>query len=103
MGLLETLSQDGSIFAYGAQPTVPTNGEDPSINPLSTNQSKLHATPAGTAGYSLNGSEATTVAPQYTAYNDGETNNLPAPSSLDLDGIAQNPYANPETGVTYGG
>lgn len=103
MGLKETLENNGSIFAYGAQPTAPTNGENPTINPLSTNQSNLHATPAGTAGYSLNGSEEPTVSQQYTSYNDGVVNPLPDPSTLDLDGLAQNSYTNPETGVTYGG
>lgn len=86
-GLLGLLENNGSILAYGAQPTAPTNGDTPSINPLSTNQSKLHAYGQGEGypGYSYDGSKLDEVSSQYNLYNDGETNILPDPTRLDLN------------------
>jgi hypothetical protein len=101
MGIKEKLETAGSIYAANANPTAPTNGENITPNPLSTNQSKMHATPEGTAGYSLNGANQSLVASQYTSYNDGSANTLPNPSELDLNGTVPSPYTNPETGVTY--
>jgi len=87
LGLLSFLEGNGSIFAYGAQPTTPTNGTTPSINPLATNQSKLHAYGQGEGqpGYSYDGSNLTEILPQFNEYNDGDLNVLPDPTKLDLN------------------
>jgi hypothetical protein len=78
MGLLDKLTTQGSAFtAY--------DGNNPPVNPLATQQSKLHAD-GNTPGYSLNGAQANTVASQYNAYEDGITNPLPLPSQLDMNG-----------------
>ena len=58
------------------------DGVTPPINPLATQQSKLHAD--GTqASYSVNGTNVSIVNPQYQSYLDGVPNNLPQPSVLD--------------------
>ena len=78
MGLLDKLTTAGSSLTSH-------NGNIPPTNPLSTQQSKLHAD-GNTPGYSLNGAQSNTVSTQYNAYEDGITNPLPLPSQLDLDG-----------------
>jgi hypothetical protein len=85
MGLLDKLTNQGgsNLTAY--------DGKTPSVNPLATKQSKLHAF-GDTAGYSLNGSYKTTVSADYTAYNDGYNNALPQPSQLDLNGKTPSKY-----------
>jgi hypothetical protein len=85
MGLLDMLSQNGSQFSIG-------NGSTPAINPLATDQSLLHAEASGQPGYSLNGANLTIVAAQYSQYNDGVANVLPAPSTLDTNGITPPSY-----------
>ena len=85
MGLLDILSQNGSQFSIG-------NGSTPETNPLATDQSQLHAEASGQPGYSLNGNNFTTVAAQYSQYNDGVTNVLPTPSTLDTNGITPPSY-----------
>ena len=78
MGLLDKLTTQGSAYtAY--------DGTNPPINPLATQQSKLHAD-GNAPGYSLNGAQASTVATQFNAYDDGITNPLPLPSQLDMNG-----------------
>lgn len=78
MGILTQLTTAGSpLSAY--------NGGTPQVNPLATQQSKLHADGTN-PGYSLNGAQSGIVAPQYNAYDDGITNPLPLPSQLDLNG-----------------
>ena len=88
MGLLDMLINQGSPF------TAAPNGSTPTINPLSTQQSTMHADGAA-AGYSLNGSDFSDINSAYQAYNDGITNFLPQPSQLDLNGqippISTNP------------
>lgn len=74
MGLLEKLTNDGSVNSIG-------NGATPTINPLATAASRLHD------GYSINGSNFSLVNSQYATYNDGAINILPQPSQLDLNGI----------------
>ena len=72
MGLLDKLTTQGSVLtAY--------DGKTPKVNPLATKQSKLHAD-GSQAGYSLDGSAASIVSADYTAYNDGYNNALPQPS-----------------------
>jgi hypothetical protein len=78
MGLLDKLTTQGSAYtAY--------DGTNPPTNPLATQQSKLHAD-GNAPGYSLNGAQASTVATQFNAYDDGITNPLPLPSQLDMNG-----------------
>ena len=78
MVLLDKLTTQGSAYtAY--------DGTNPPTNPLATQQSKLHAD-GNAPGYSLNGAQASTVATQFNAYDDGITNPLPLPSQLDMNG-----------------
>jgi hypothetical protein len=79
MGLLDKLTTVGSSLTAH-------NGNNPPINPLSTQQSKLHAD-GDTPGYSLNGAQLDTVSTQFNAYDDGITNPLPLPSQLDMNGL----------------
>lgn len=86
MGLLNKLTINGSTFSYG-------NGVTPSTNVGATVLSKLHAD--GTSpGYSLDGSDFSTVNAAYQSYNDGVTNILPQPSQLDLNGATPTQYIN---------
>lgn len=88
MGLLDLLINQGSPF------TAAPNGTTPSINPLATQQSQLHAD-GNQPGYSLDGSDFSVVNGAYQQYNDGVANFLPQSSQLDLDGqiplISTNP------------
>jgi hypothetical protein len=78
MGLKDRLQQNGSsLTAY--------DGSNPPFNPLTTNQSTLHAGASGQPGYSLSGANAGTVNNQFQAYQDGSSNFLPQPSNLDLN------------------
>jgi hypothetical protein len=84
MGLLDMLTNQGSsLTAY--------NGTQPTVNPLATQQSKLHAD-GNQPGYSLIGANATLVNNQYNAYQDGTPNQIPFPSLLDLNGTTPPPY-----------
>jgi hypothetical protein len=73
MGLLNKLQQ-------GASNLTPFDGATPAINPLSTQQSKLHA------NYSVAGQDQQAVNTNYQQYLDGTNNMLPMPSQLDLNG-----------------
>jgi hypothetical protein len=78
MGLKDRLQQNGSsLTAY--------DGTNPSVNPLTTNQSTLHAGASGQPGYSLSGANSGTVNNQFQQYQDGSSNFLPQPSNLDLN------------------
>jgi hypothetical protein len=95
MGILTQLQNQGSVYAYAANATAPTNGNatpNGPQSPLVTNNSYLHAGPGGDPGYSLNGTNAPTVGNQYSAYLDGVINPLPLPSTLDLNGTNPTPY-----------
>jgi hypothetical protein len=85
MGLLNKLQQGGSTLTA-------FNGNTPSINNLSTNQSNLHATPDGIAGYSLDGNFESNVNTSFQSYLDGANNILPQPSQLDLGGNTPSKY-----------
>jgi hypothetical protein len=70
-----TLSPNGSIYAPnyivdGAYPTSSLAGED----------SPLHASKNGTAGYSLNIDRLAEVTKLYNEYDDGVSNTLPKPT-----------------------
>ena len=83
MGLLDKLTTQGSAFtAY--------DGTNPPVNPLATQQSKLHSD-GNQPGYSLNGAQANTVTTQYNAYDDGIGNQIPLPSQLDMNGTIPSP------------
>ena len=74
--ILTKLTTNGSqLSAY--------NGATPSINPLATKQSVLHAD-NDQPGYSLNGNNANTVISNYNDYLDGVNNSIPQPSQLDF-------------------
>lgn len=82
MGLLNKLQTVGSVYTT-------YDGNTPPINPLATNQSNLHGNLAGAVngGYSLNGSNFSTVNAAYQSYDDGQPNTLEPPSTLDLNGV----------------
>ena len=84
MGLLDKLTTEGSSLST-------YDGATPSINPLATQQSKLHAD-GNAPGYSLDGAQANLVATQFNDYLDGITNPLPLPSQLDLNGVTPPQY-----------
>lgn len=84
MGLLDKLTTEGSSLST-------YDGATPSINPLATQQSKLHAD-GNAPGYSLDGAQASVVATQFNDYLDGITNQLPLPSQLDLNGVTPPKY-----------
>ena len=84
MGLLNMLTTQGSnLSTY--------DGAQPPVNPLATQQSKLHAD-GNTPGYSLDGANANLVTTQYNGYDDGTPNQIPLPSLLDLNGVAPTQY-----------
>ena len=79
MGILTKLTTQGSAFtAY--------DGTTPPVNPLATQQSKLHVD-GNQPGYSLNGANANQVTADYNAYQDGTPNQIPLPSLLDTNGV----------------
>ena len=84
MGIKDLLSTKGSnLTAY--------NGKTPSVNPLATDQSKLHAD-GNKPGYSLDGANFNVVNSNYNNYLDGTINSLPRPSQLDLNGKTPSKY-----------
>jgi hypothetical protein len=79
MGILTKLTTQGSAFTS-------YDGNTPPVNPLATQQSKLHVN-GNQPGYSLNGANASLVTTQYNAYEDGTPNQIPLPSLLDNNGV----------------
>jgi hypothetical protein len=94
MGLLDMLTNQGSLYSYGDE-----NGPTPTqpLTALASKQSTMHAD--GTLpGYSLDGSNFSNVNNDYQQYNDGAPNNLPPPSDLDINGaIPSSPLQDPGT------
>ena len=86
MGLLDKLKNQGTSYS----PTK--NGTTPSTNTGATNLSKLH-TDGNKPGYSLNGSNVSTVSKDVNDYDDGVNNSLPQPSQLDLNGQTPSKYS----------
>jgi hypothetical protein len=84
MGLLDKLTTEGSNLSTH-------DGNNPPVNPLATQQSKLHAD-GNAPGYSLNGANANLVTTQYNGYEDGTPNQIPLPSQLDLNGTTPVQY-----------
>tara|TARA_R110000796_G_scaffold251458_2_gene382910 strand:+ start:1822 stop:2376 length:555 start_codon:yes stop_codon:yes gene_type:complete len=74
MGLLDKLQNDGSALSVN-------NGQTPPTNPLSTNQSKLHAAPNGMLGASMAQSINANL-PGFFEYRDGVQNVVPTITSL---------------------
>ena len=79
MGLQDRLITQGSAFSNNNGGTNQTLGG-------ASKQSKLHATPNGDPGYSLDGSNFSEVNNSYQEYSDGIPNPLPSPSTLDING-----------------
>lgn len=75
MGLIDKLQSGGSTL-------TPYNGNTPPVNPLATQQSKMHDS------YSITGDNSSDVNSNYQEYLDGTMNMLPTPSQLDLGGTA---------------
>ena len=94
MGIQDILLKKGSAY-------TPYDGATPTPNPLATQASTLHASLAGTPGYSLDGATFSTVNTAFNQYDDGKNNVLPRPSILDLNGKTPSKYKNPEKGTTY--
>jgi hypothetical protein len=86
MGILTKLTTEGSILSAH-------DGNNPPVNPLATQQSKLHAD-GNAPGYSLDGANANLVTTQYNGYEDGTPNQIPLPSQLDINGITPPQYLN---------
>jgi hypothetical protein len=84
MGLLDMLTTQGSNFSAH-------DGAQPPVNPLATQQSKLHVD-GNAPGYSLNGANANLVTTQYNGYDDGISNQIPLPSQLDINGVTPPQY-----------
>jgi hypothetical protein len=74
----KTLSPNGSIYA----PNYIVNGAYPTSS-LAGEESPLHASKNGTAGYSLNGNGEADVTTLYNGYDDGVSNTLPKPTEYD--------------------
>jgi hypothetical protein len=74
MGLIDKLQKGDSTL-------TPYNGITPPINPLATQQSKMHD------NYSITGQNVGAVNADYQQYLDGANNQLPTPSQLDLGGV----------------
>ena len=73
MRLIDKLQSGGStLTSY--------NGNTTPVNPLATQQSKMHDS------YSITGDNSSDVNSSYQGYLDGTVNLLPTPSRLDLGG-----------------
>lgn len=79
MSLLNKLTQNGSPLSIA-------NGGTVAVNPLATQQSKMHDS------YSINGANASIVNSQFQQYVDGAPNVLPQPSQLDINGLTPPKY-----------
>ena len=87
MGLLTELTTAGSVYS------ITGTGTTPATNPGATTLSELHAN-GNQPGYSLDGSNFSTVNAAAQQYVDGVNNILPQPSQLDLNGVTPSQYIN---------
>jgi len=96
MGLLTKLTVDGSNLSIN-------DGNTPFTNPLATGTS-IHSDGTLNNSYSLNGSNSNTIGNLVAQYQDGITNPLKPPSTLDLNGFTPPQYLNnlPEGGTLIG-
>jgi hypothetical protein len=86
MGLLDKLTTDGSSLTIN-------DGNTPLTNPLATGTS-IHSDGTPDNSYSLNGSNASAIGNLVSQYEDGITNPLKPPSTLDLNGVTPPQYLN---------
>jgi len=91
MGLKERLiTGQSTLSKNNGAPTTPLAA--------SSQESKLHGTLDGTAGYSLTGADFIDVNKNYQEYSDGVPNLLPTPSVLDAEGkTPKSPLSSPRT------
>jgi hypothetical protein len=86
MGILTKLTTDGSSLTIN-------DGNTPLTNPLATGTS-IHSDGTPDNSYSLNGSNASAIGNLVSQYEDGITNPLKPPSTLDLNGVTPPQYLN---------
>lgn len=90
MGLLDKLTNDGSVLSIN-------DGNTPFTNPLATGTS-IHSDGTPGNSYSLNGSNASVIGNLVSLYEDGITNPLKPPSVLDINGLTPvGPLNSPST------
>jgi len=95
MGLLTKLTQQG-----GSTLSI-NDGATPTTNPLANGLASIHSNGTPDNSYSLNGSNSNTIGNLVAQYQDGITNPLKLPSTLDLNGFTPPKYLNnlPEGGT----
>jgi hypothetical protein len=86
MGILTKLTTVGSSLTIN-------DGNTPLTNPLATGTS-IHSDGTPNNSYSLNGSNAGPIGALVSQYQDGVTNPLKPPSTLDINGVTPPQYLN---------
>lgn len=86
MGILTKLTTVGSSLTIN-------DGNTPLTNPLATGTS-IHSDGTPNNSYSLNGSNANVIGNLVSQYQDGVTNPLKPPSTLDINGVTPPQYLN---------
>ena len=86
MGILTKLTTVGSSLTIN-------DGNTPLTNPLATGTS-IHSDGTPNNSYSLNGSNASVIGNLVSQYQDGVTNPLKTPSTLDINGVTPPQYLN---------
>ena len=86
MGILTKLTTVGSSLTIN-------DGNTPLTNPLATGTS-IHSDGTPNNSYSLNGSNASAIGNLVSQYQDGVTNPLKPPSTLDINGVTPPQYLN---------
>ena len=86
MGILTKLTTVGSSLTIN-------DGNTPLTNPLATGTS-IHSDGTPNNSYSLNGSNASAIGNIVSQYQDGVTNPLKPPSTLDINGVTPPQYLN---------
>ena len=86
MGILTKLTTVGSSLTIN-------DGNTPLTNPLATGTS-IHSDGTPNNSYSLNGSNASAIGNLVSQYQDGVTNPLNPPSTLDINGVTPPQYLN---------
>ena len=86
MGILTKLTTVGSSLTIN-------DGNTPLTNPLATGTS-IHSDGTPNNSYSLNGSNASVIGNLVSQYQDGVTNPLKPPSTLDINGVTPPQYLN---------
>jgi hypothetical protein len=86
MGILTKLTTVGSSLTIN-------DGNTPLTNPLANGLASIHSNGTTNNSYSLNGSNASAIGNLVSQYQDGITNPLKAPSTLDLNGATPPKYS----------